>query len=80
MSSLNAMWYQEKYFPDSLLSHIHVPALIVQGDKDDINIDHAVELHRMIPGSQLCILPNTAHEVFSERPELISDLAMDFFE
>jgi pimeloyl-ACP methyl ester carboxylesterase len=80
MSSLNTMWYQEKYFPDSILNRIQVPTMIVQGDKDDINVRHAVELHSMIPNSELCILPNTTHEVFSERPELISDLAMDFFD
>ena len=79
MGNLNKMWYQEKYFSDSILSHIRIPAMIVQGDKDDINIDHAVSLHRMIANSQLCILPNTTHEVFSERPELISDIAMRFF-
>jgi pimeloyl-ACP methyl ester carboxylesterase len=80
MSNLNRMWYQEKYFSDSILSHIQVPTMIVQGDKDDINLDHAIELHKMIPNSHLCILPNTTHEVFSERPELISDLAIGFFE
>ena len=80
MNNLNGMWYQERYFPDSILHRIQLPTMIVQGDKDDIDVGHAVELHRMIPKSQLCILPNTTHEVFTERPELISDLAMDFFE
>jgi pimeloyl-ACP methyl ester carboxylesterase len=79
MANLNRMWYQEKYFSDSVLGRIQIPTMIVQGDKDDIIIDHAVELHRMIPNSQLCILPNTTHEVFSERADLICNLAMIFF-
>ncbi|MBL7697006.1 MAG: alpha/beta hydrolase [Chitinophagaceae bacterium] len=79
MNFLNAMWYQEKYFSDSVLTNIRVPVMIAQGDKDEINIDHAVHLYRLIPNSQLCILPNTTHEVFSERPEIISQLAINFF-
>jgi len=80
MNSLNAMWYQPKYFPDSILSKIHVPVMIAQGDRDDIStIDHAVSLHRMIANSQLCILPGTGHELFMERPALIGDISTDFF-
>lgn len=79
MNSLNAMWYQEEYFPDSILSQIHVPVMIAQGDRDDISIAHAVSLHRMIANSQLCILPGTGHEVFKERPALIAKIASDFF-
>ena len=79
MSSLNAMWYQEKYFSDTILTRIGIRVMIAQGDKDDIVIDHALTLHRMIPGSALCILPNTGHNVFAERPLTISKIAEDFF-
>ena len=79
MNSFNAMWYQSKYFSDSILPNIRIPVMLAQGDHDFINIDHAVSLHRMIPNSQLCILPGTSHEVFRERPALITKVAMDFF-
>lgn len=74
------MWYQEQYFPKSVLTNIEIPALILLGDRDDIFTEHALEMHRLIPNSQLCILPNTTHEVFRDRNKLMSEVAIDFFE
>jgi pimeloyl-ACP methyl ester carboxylesterase len=53
--------------------------MIVLGDRDDISIEHGLEMHRLIKGSQFCILPNTTHEVFAEQPELITRIATSFF-
>lgn len=77
--NLNSMWYAKEYFPTSVYDRINIPVMIVLGDRDDISIDHAQEMYRLIKGSQLCILPNTTHEVFAERPEIITKIATDFF-
>jgi pimeloyl-ACP methyl ester carboxylesterase len=80
MNDANAMVYQkESYFSDSIYGRINVPVMIVLGDRDDIIIEHGLEMHRLIMGSQFCILPNTTHEVFSEKPDLINKIATDFF-
>ena len=77
---LNNMWYQkESYFPDSIYGRIKVPVMIVLGDKDEMIIEHALEMHRRIKNSQFCVLPNTTHDVFAERPDLINKIAIDFF-
>lgn len=75
----NKMWYQLEYFPNSILERIKIPVMIAQGDHDMIRVEHAVELHRLIKNSQLFILPNTSHEVFAERPELMNSVAVSFF-
>jgi pimeloyl-ACP methyl ester carboxylesterase len=79
VSSLNNMWYRYEYFSDSLFTRINVPVMIVLGDREDISIEHGLAMHRLIKGSQYCVLPNTPHEVFSEKPELINQIALDFF-
>lgn len=80
MTDANAMIYQkESYFPDSIYGRIHIPVMIVLGDRDDIIIEHGLEMHRLIKNSQYCVLPNTSHEVFLERPDLINKIAIDFF-
>jgi len=80
MNDENAMVYQkESYFPDSIYGRINIPVMIVLGDRDEIIIEHGLEMHRLIKKSQFCILPNTTHEVFFERPELINKIAIDFF-
>lgn len=76
----SSMWYQhENYFSDSIYQHINIPVMIVLGDKDDIVTEHGLEMHRLIKNSQFCVLPNTSHEVFKERPGLINKIALDFF-
>lgn len=80
VNDLNVMVYQkESYFSDSIYGRINIPVLIVLGDRDDIIVEHGLEMHRLIKGSQFCILPNTTHEVFSEKPDLINKIAIDFF-
>lgn len=78
-ANLNQMWYGWEYFPTSVYSNIKIPVMIVIGDRDDISIEHGLEMHRLIKNSQYCVLPNTTHEVFAERPDLINKIAIDFF-
>jgi pimeloyl-ACP methyl ester carboxylesterase len=80
MRDANAMVYQkESYFSDSIYGRINIPMMIVLGDQDDIIVEHGLEMHRLIKGSQFCVLPNTTHAVFAERPDLINKIAIDFF-
>jgi pimeloyl-ACP methyl ester carboxylesterase len=44
-------------WPDSQVRSIKAPTLIVVGDQDSIRPEHAVEMFRLIPKSQLAILP-----------------------
>ena len=73
------MWHEEYCFPKELFNQIHIPVLLVFGDRDIIKSEHGLEMHRLIKGSQFCVLPNTSHAVFTEKPELIDKIALDFF-
>jgi pimeloyl-ACP methyl ester carboxylesterase len=74
------MWFQEIYFPKSVLEAITIPTLVVYGDRDPITIEHQVEIHTAIKNSQFCVIPNCSHSVFSDKPDLISRIAVEFFE
>jgi pimeloyl-ACP methyl ester carboxylesterase len=78
-NDLNKMWYQEEYFPKSVLEHITIPVMIATGDRDDIALEHSIEMYRLIEQGQLCVIPNTSHDVFGERADLINKIALDFF-
>lgn len=78
-NNLNRMWYGKEYFPHSVYDNISLPIMIVLGDRDDISIEHGLEMHRLIKNSEFCVLPNTTHEVFREKPDLINKIAIDFF-
>ena len=79
-NNLNEMVYEKEYFPTTVYNNINIPVMIVLGDRDDISIEHGLEMHRLIKNSQYCVLPNTSHEVFSEKPGLISKIAAGFFD
>lgn len=79
VNNINRMVYAKEYFPAGVYGSINIPVMIVLGDRDMISIEHGLEMHRLIKNSQYCVLPNTTHEVFAERPDLINKIAIDFF-
>lgn len=79
VANMNKMVYDKEYFPTSVYDHIQIPVMIVLGDRDMISIEHGLEMNRLIKNSQYCVLPNTTHEVFSERPDLMTRIAIGFF-
>ncbi|MHA4845203.1 alpha/beta fold hydrolase [Flavitalea antarctica] len=78
-NNMNRMVYAKEYFPLNVYSNIKIPVMIVLGDRDMISLDHGQEMHRLIKNSQYCVLPNTTHEVFTERPYMMNQVAIDFF-
>jgi len=51
---------------DEQLRAVKAPVLIVIGDKDVMTPEHAVEIHRLINGSQLAIIPGGHGEYIGE--------------
>jgi len=55
-----------KDIPDEQIKSIKVPTLIIIGDKDVITPEHAIELNRQIPNSELAIIPGGHGEYIGE--------------
>jgi pimeloyl-ACP methyl ester carboxylesterase len=79
VSEAKKMWFEEEYFPKNDLEMIKIPVMIVYGDHDMYRLEHGIEMHRAIRNSQFCVLPNTSHYVFWEKPDLINQIAIEFF-
>jgi pimeloyl-ACP methyl ester carboxylesterase len=62
-----------KDISDDKIRAIRSPALIVCGDHDVNTAEHALELHRLISGSRLCILPGDHGTYLGEITTLASD-------
>jgi pimeloyl-ACP methyl ester carboxylesterase len=60
------------------LGRISAPALLVFGDHDFFRLEHAVELHALIPGAQLAVLPGATHMELMRRADLMIPLVRDF--
>jgi pimeloyl-ACP methyl ester carboxylesterase len=62
-----------KDIPDQQIKSIKAPALIINGDKDVITPEHALEMHRMLSSSELAIIPGVHGEYIEEITTLKSN-------
>jgi proline iminopeptidase len=60
------------------LASIRVPTLITVGDNDECAPRLSEEMHRLIPGSRLVVLPRSGHMTFVDQPELFVKEVEDF--
>ncbi|CCH01416.1 2-hydroxymuconic semialdehyde hydrolase HMSH [Fibrella aestuarina BUZ 2] len=72
------MWAREIKLSDRQLASIRVPVLLVRGDRDMIRLEHSLALFRSLKQGQLCIYPNTGHDMPEQKSERLCQLAIDF--
>jgi len=61
------------------LSEIHIPTLIIVGDADVVAIlVQAQILESSISGAKKVVIPNTAHHLNMEEPEMFNNIVLDF--
>jgi pimeloyl-ACP methyl ester carboxylesterase len=60
------------------LSRITSRTLVMQGDDDEVALEHAVALYRALPNSELAVIPGTSHGLLVEKPELCNSIILDF--
>ena len=64
-----------------ILSHIHCPVLVVQGEQDEhATPQHAKDIAEAIPGAELWLLPGAGHMFPQENAALINPRLLQFLE
>jgi pimeloyl-ACP methyl ester carboxylesterase len=63
---------------EAQLRTMTIPTLIVVGDSDDACLEPNIFLKRTIPSSQLCVFPNSGHQVNLEEPDLFNRVVDSF--
>jgi len=48
------------------------------GDDDEVRLEHAIDLYRSVPDSELAIIPGTLDGLLVEKPTLCNTLVIDF--
>ena len=61
------------------LRTLRAPTLLLVGDSDFVRVEHAAEMHRLIPEAQLAVLPATTHMALMRRTSLLLPLLGEFF-
>jgi 2-hydroxy-6-oxonona-2,4-dienedioate hydrolase len=63
------------------LSQVRIPTMVIAGDRDrSCSPNEAYRLWQSIPDARLCIMPNCAHAVHLERPELFNRILKEFLQ
>jgi pimeloyl-ACP methyl ester carboxylesterase len=60
------------------LNRIASRTLVMIGDDDEVRLEHAIQLYRSLPDSELAIIPGTSHGLLVEKPTLCNTLIIDF--
>lgn len=62
------------------LSGINIPVQIMVGDKDNmVTIEESAGVYKNLPNAKLAVLPDTKHPMEKVRPNLLLNLAKDFW-
>ncbi len=78
VAKLAEMHEREPRITREELRAIACPTLVMLGDDDQVRLEHAVEMYRAIPDSELCVVPGTSHGLLNEKRELCARLIADF--
>lgn len=71
------LWTREPDVPPGTLSSIQAPALVLQGDRDEVLLEHSAAVAATLPGGRLAVLPGT-HALPLESPGPVNALLVDF--
>ena len=60
------------------LARIPCPTLVMQGDRDEMPIEHSTALFRALPDARLAVVPGASHGLLVEQPELCNLIIANF--
>ena len=67
-----------KGFSQEQMKAIQAEVFIGAGDRDDVGLEHVVEMHNLIPKSQLAVFPNSDHLLFFTNPDKLLPQIKEF--
>ncbi|MDB5349052.1 MAG: alpha/beta hydrolase fold protein [Planctomycetota bacterium] len=80
VAKIKKMGMESKGYARDDLKSIKASVLITLGDRDGVRVEHAAEMFRLIPGSQLAVVPAADHFLISQNPEKLLPMIAAFFE
>jgi pimeloyl-ACP methyl ester carboxylesterase len=72
-----AMFASEPEIDLSALAAVSAPALVLQGDRDEVTLEHGAAVAAALGDGRLAVLPGT-HGLPVEQPELVNTLLISF--
>ena len=80
MVEISKVWLTPEEFPGEKIRNIILPVLIVHADHDDIPVEEAIKIFRLITNSELAVAPNSDHLLPINNLKLYLALIYDFLQ
>jgi pimeloyl-ACP methyl ester carboxylesterase len=80
VAMLSGVASQLEGWTDEQLAGVTAPTLLMIGDHDFTTVEHGALMLRLIPGSQLAVLPGTTHMTITRRPDLVIPMLTAFLD
>jgi pimeloyl-ACP methyl ester carboxylesterase len=80
LATLSASNADLEGWSDEQLAGITAPTLLMLGDHDFTTVEHGAVMLRLIPGSQLAVLPGTTHMTITRRADVVLPLLSAFLD
>jgi pimeloyl-ACP methyl ester carboxylesterase len=79
LEKLKTAWTEPVWISPEKARDIQCPVLTIGGDRDDFfTLEQFVRIYRMIPNSQLAIIPNSGHVKSMTNPFVLEDIILPF--
>lgn len=75
---LDQLLYYQPNISHSDLQKVNAAVLVINGDKDIIKNEHAVEIFENLPHAQLCIMPGETHYTPGSNPKYFNSIVDKF--
>jgi pimeloyl-ACP methyl ester carboxylesterase len=79
LRALSVLWLTPLDYTAEDLGRITAPTLLLVGDRDDqVPVEEAVEMVRLIPNAELAVAPGSTHGGLFDNEHLFTTLVLDF--
>ncbi|MBL4870231.1 MAG: alpha/beta hydrolase, partial [Robiginitomaculum sp.] len=78
LKEMSAMWTTSPTYLVSDLGKVKAKTLVINGDREDMGLEHILSLYNALSDAQLFIVPNGTHYSLQEQPELINSVIIKF--
>jgi len=78
LKEMSLMWTTTPNYTVADLRKITANTLVINGDREDMVLEHTLKLYRGISNSQLFVVPGGTHYSLQNQPEVINRAALSF--
>lgn len=79
LTGISTLWLTPMNYTDEDFRNISSTMLIIIGDRDQfIPVEDAVAIYRLIPNTELAIVPNADHSLSRTKIDIFTDVVVDF--